>query len=170
MLRLQGRYVVGETSYTRRYTWIHWGHNLSSCFGRDLENNISSTFLLVVTRWSSCQSLVVVNNKCQPVAVWPNFAQPIHWVKTKSKVPPMLTRHRLKEALVAAKTTSKSLLYHNDLRMWISWKQQIILWSHQHPLIANVVSYIRRSSVFVISLYFSFILTGYVINICKDIQ
>ena len=112
---------------------------------------------------------VVVNNKCQPVAVWPNFAQPIHWVKTKSKVPPMLTRHRLKEALVAAKTTSKSLLYHNDLRMWISWKQQIILWFHQHPLIANVVSYIRRSSVFVISLYFSFILTGYVINICMDI-
>jgi hypothetical protein len=58
--------LLEKTSYTRRYTWVD---NLSLFYWK-LKKNISSTFLLVVTRWSSCQSLavVVVNNKCQPVA------------------------------------------------------------------------------------------------------
>ncbi|XP_046450321.1 lactosylceramide 4-alpha-galactosyltransferase-like isoform X3 [Daphnia pulex] len=45
--------------------------------------------------------------------------------------------------------------------MWILQQQK---W-RQHPLVSSAISYMRRSYVFFCSLYFSFILTGFLINI-----
>lgn len=75
----------------------------------------------------------------------------------------MLTRQRLKEVIVTV--ASSSFVYQKYLRMWISSQQQQHL-LRQQSLISIAIFYIRHSFVFLFSLYFTFILSGAVINIC----
>jgi hypothetical protein len=56
--------------------------------------------------------------------------------------------------------------YKLVVQMWILQQQK---W-RQHPLVSSAISYIRRSSVFFCSLYFSFILTGFLINIITSLD
>lgn len=55
-------------------------------------------------------------------------------------------------------------------RVLRKWNDSHILVTRQRPLISNAITYIRRSSVFLLSFYLSFLITGTAINILRKVS